>query len=194
MKVDGDLCLDRRLVQAVAQAFAAEPQLGVASSTMFVADRHGVRLDKPGGRHTRGATKAYRRECLAAIGGVQVCLGWDTIDELTAELRGFSVATIADAHAVQVRPMGATTGIYRGRVRAGRAAYLLGYPAWAIVARALRRSLERPVVVGSVCLLYGYIRACWRQEPYVAAPEVIRHLRKTQRQRLRRFGRVSGPT
>jgi poly-beta-1,6-N-acetyl-D-glucosamine synthase len=192
MKIDADLLLDAGFVEAISTRFSEQQELGVAAARMFIADGETVRLDKPGGRHTRGATKAYSRRCIEAIGGLQVCLGWDTIDEITAELRGFAVATIEEARATQMRPMGSTTGICRGRVRAGRAAYLLGYPAWAIGFRAARRILERPRLLGSACLLYGYARSRVRREPLSAPPEVVLRLRATQKQRVAQAFRYLG--
>ena len=159
MKIDADLRLNKSLVAAMANAFASDQRLGVASASMFIFDGKRTRRDRPGGTHTHGMTKAYRRKFYEEIGGLPTVLGWDTIDEISAELRGYNIATVSDAKAVQVRPMGATTGLRRGRIRAGRASYLIGYPAWAILARASRRIFERPRVVGSFWMLYGYSAA-----------------------------------
>jgi glycosyltransferase involved in cell wall biosynthesis len=191
IKIDADVQINPTFVELVGDAFSRDSRLGVAAGEMYVAGRRKIRRDKPGGKHTRGATKAYSREFLGALGGaVPESLGWDTIDEVTAELRGFNVQTVLGAEAVQVRRMGATTGICRGRIRAGRTAHLLGYPIWAIVARSLRRLFEPPVVAGSACLLYGYARARIRREPRAAPPDVVKHIRKSQMQRLRKFGRL----
>jgi glycosyltransferase involved in cell wall biosynthesis len=191
IKIDADLQLSPTFVEAVCEAFSADDRLGVAGGEMYIAHKRSIRRDKPGGKHTRGATKAYSREFLAMLGGVvPESLGWDTIDEVTAELRGFNVQTVRGAEAVQIRRMGATTGICRGRIRAGRTAHLLGYPMWAIAARSLRRLFEPPVFIGSVCLLYGYALARTRREPHTAPPDVVQHIRKTQMRRLKQFGRL----
>ena len=72
----------------------------------------------------------------------------------------------------------------RGRARAGRACHLVGYPLWAVLARAGRRSIEPPYVIGSLAMIYGYLRARIRREPRTAPPDVTAHLRRTLRQRL----------
>lgn len=184
MKVDADLELEPGFLEAIGEAFAADPRLGVASGLVLVKRVGGVRVEETGGFHTRGATKSYRRACLDEIGGVVEGLGWDTIDEIAAHGRGWRVDTVREARAFQVRPTGTATGVLRGRARAGRACYLVGYPFWAVLARAGRRSIERPHVIGSLAMIYGYLRARIRREPRTAPLDVTAHLRHTLRQRL----------
>jgi poly-beta-1,6-N-acetyl-D-glucosamine synthase len=184
MKVDADLELEPDFLAAIERAFASDPRLGVASGLVLVRRAGGVRIEETGGFHTRGATKSYRRTCLDEIGGVVEGLGWDTIDEIAAHARGWRVDTVRDARAVQTRATGTATGVLRGRARAGRACHLVGYPLWAVLARAARRSIEPPYLVGSLALVFGYLRARLRREPRTAPPDVTAHLRRTLRQRL----------
>lgn len=184
MKVDADLELEPGFLAAIGAAFEADPRLGVASGLVLVQRAGAVRVEETGGFHTRGATKSYRRACLEEIGGVVEGLGWDTIDEIAAHGRGWRVDTVREARAFQVRPTGTATGVLRGRARAGRACHLVGYPFWAVLARAGRRSIEPPYVVGSVAMVYGYWRSRLRREQRTAPPEVTAHLRHTLRQRL----------
>jgi biofilm PGA synthesis N-glycosyltransferase PgaC len=184
MKVDADLELEPGFLAAIGDAFDHDPRLGVASGLVLVKRAGAVVVEETGGFHTRGATKSYRRTCLEEIGGVVEGLGWDTIDEIAAHGRGWRVDTVREARAFQVRPTGTATGVMRGRMRAGRACHLVGYPFWAVLARAGRRSIEPPYVIGSLAMIYGYWRARLRREPRTAPPEVTAHLRHTLRRRL----------
>jgi glycosyltransferase involved in cell wall biosynthesis len=184
MKVDADLELEPSFLEKIGDAFTADPRLGVASGLVLVQRARGVRIEETGGFHTRGATKSYRRACLHEIGGVVEGLGWDTIDEIAAHRLGWRAATVREARAFQVRPTGTATGVLRGRARAGRASHLVGYPFWALLARAGRRSIEPPYLIGSLAMIYGYGRARVRREPRTAPPVVVAHLRRTLRQRL----------
>ncbi len=190
MKVDADLELEPGFLAAIGAAFAVDARLGVASGLVLVKRAGGVRIEETGGFHTRGATKSYRRACLDEIGGVVEALGWDTIDEIAAHAKGWRVDTVREARAFQIRPTGTATGVLRGRARAGRASYLVGYPFWAVLARAGRRSIEPPYAIGSVAMIYGYLRARARRESRTAPPDVTAHLRYTLRRRLvRRLAR-----
>jgi poly-beta-1,6-N-acetyl-D-glucosamine synthase len=189
MKVDADLELEPGFLAAIGDAFEADPRLGVASGLVLVQRAGAVRVEETGGFHTRGATKSYRRTCLEEIGVVVEGLGWDTIDEIAAHGRGWRVDTVREARAFQVRPTGTATGVLRGRARAGRACHLVGYPFWAVLARAGRRSIEPPYVIGSLAMIYGSWRSRLRREQRTAPLEVTAHLRHTLRQR--RFLRLA---
>ena len=186
-KIDADLVLAPDYLSHVTEAFAHDPALGLAGGAVLVERRGRLQVEDTGPVHVRGATKAYRREALAAIGGRLVeRLGWDTVDEVEMEIAGFRVATVAAARATQVRPTGATAGgRLRGKLRHGRASYLLGYPLWAIAARAARRIADPPFAVGSAALVAGYLGALIRREERVARDDVVRHLRAAQVRRLR---------
>ena len=71
-----------------------------------------------------GAVKCYTRACFEAIGGVQQRLGWDTIDETYARLRGYRTRNFKDIVAVHHRPHASADGTLRGRARHGECAYI----------------------------------------------------------------------
>ena len=48
--------------------------------------------------HVRGATKIYRRACWEAIGGLWRAPGWDTIDEVKANMLGWKTHSFGDLH------------------------------------------------------------------------------------------------
>ena len=89
MKLDGDVELPQTYFSDLMSRFEADPELGIACGQLV--ERRGDRLERipiPA-HHVHGALKCYSRECFDAIGGVQDRLGWDTIDETYARMRGF---------------------------------------------------------------------------------------------------------
>ena len=79
--------------------------------------------------HVHGALKLYTRECFEAIGGVQERLGWDTIDETYARMRGFKVWSFTDLVSIHHRPLGSADGTLRGHARHGECAYIAHFTA-----------------------------------------------------------------
>ena len=71
--------------------------------------------------------EVYSRECFEAIGGIDERLGWDTIDETYARLRGFTTRSFDGLVARHHRPVGTADGTLRGRARHGQCAYILHY-------------------------------------------------------------------
>ena len=72
--------------------------------------------------------KCYSLECFQAIGGIQERLGWDTIDEIYARMRGYRTRVFPDLIAHHHRPWGSADGTLRGRARHGRCAYIVHFP------------------------------------------------------------------
>ena len=60
--------------------------------------------------HVRGAVRAYRWACLQDVTPLERRFGWDTIDELKAQLHGWSTRTVAELAFFHHRATGARDG------------------------------------------------------------------------------------
>ena len=131
-----------------------------------------------------GAVKLFSRECLEAIGGIPERLGWDTIDETYARMRGFETLSFADLLARHHRPHGSADGRLRGRARHGECAWILHYgPLWTAL-RSLKVARTSPVGVSGLAFLGGYLGAGLRRVPRVEDPEFRRFTRAELRARM----------
>ncbi len=77
---------------------------------------------------TTGALKCWRRRCYEEIGGLVPYAGWDGIDCFRAIMLGWETRTFTDPdlRIVHLRQMGSShKSIFHGRVRRGKAMYLL---------------------------------------------------------------------
>ena len=128
--------------------------------------------------HVRGAVRAYRRECLDAIGPLEPALGWDSADELKASALGWHTETLVDVAFRHHRPLGARDGRRWTRARRqGRASHYLGYRFWYLALRGLRRSLDDPA---AVAMIWGFLEAAARREPKHPDADVRREARRRQ--------------
>ncbi len=187
-KLDGDVELPPDWFATLAARFEADPRLGLAGGRLAEPDRGGSWRTIPiPAHHVHGAVKLFRRECLEAIGGVPERLGWDTIDETYARMRGFETLSFADLLARHHRPHGSADGRLRGRARHGECAWILHYgPLWTAL-RSLKVARTSPVGVSGLAFLGGYLGAGLRRVPRVEDPEFRRFTRAELR------GRMSGP-
>ena len=120
----------------------------------------------PTEHHVNGALKCYSRECFEAIGGIQERLGWDTIDETLARMRGFRTRTFEDLVAIHHRPWASADGTLRGRARYGAAAYIVHFPAYWVALRSLKlAATPDPRDSRAWPFFYGYVRAALRGGP-----------------------------
>jgi hypothetical protein len=86
---------------------------------------------------------------------------------------------------VHLRPMGASQqGILTGRMRHGYGQYFMGTGFLYMVARALFRVNEKPYVLGSLAMIWGWLRSALRGLPRYADPEFRGYLRRYQRRAL----------
>jgi hypothetical protein len=188
---DADVELPPDYFERLLERFAAEPELGIAGGVLLELQGGEWRETKVPSNHVRGALKLYSRECLEAIGGVWEQLGWDTIDETYARMRGFETRSVPELRARHHRPVATRGGTLRGRARHGQCAYILRYGFWWVALRSLKVAAQRPRVISGAAFLYGYLRAAARGESRV---EDERYRRFVARELRGRVTAVKVPT
>ena len=185
-KLDGDIEAPPDYFERLLHEFARDPSLGIAGGRFAERRGDGWRTVRIPDHHVPGALKVYRRDCLEAIGGLREHLGWDTIDETTARMRGFTTRSLPGLVAHHHRPMGSVGGRLRGRARYGTCAYAAGYPAGWVVLRSLKVALQRPWGVSGAAFLFGYGRAALRSHRADEDAELRRFVRAELRRRVLR--------
>jgi biofilm PGA synthesis N-glycosyltransferase PgaC len=184
-KLDGDIELPPDYFERLLQRFEEQLDLGIAGGMLLEPGRDGWRPQRVPEYHVRGALKLYRRTCFEAIGGIEERLGWDTIDETYARLRGFTTRSFGDLVARHHRPEATAEGTLRGRARHGQCAYIVHYGLPWVVLRSVKEAASWPPGLSGAAFLYGYLRSATRREPRVDDPEFRRLVRRELRDRLR---------
>jgi glycosyltransferase involved in cell wall biosynthesis len=186
-KLDGDIALPRDYFARLLSSFEADPRLGITGGSIVEPGRGGrwVRVGAPE-HHVHGAMKLYSLECFRAVGGVQERLGWDTIDETYARMRGYSTRRRTDLVARHHRPGGSADGKLRGRARHGRCAYIAryGFP-WALARSFKVAATCDPRGLSGIAFLWGYVRSAVRRSPRIDDPEFELFVRRELRGRVR---------
>ncbi len=91
VKLDGDLAFETGYFESCFKMFQQDPGLGVGGGVIcYLASDGSKSFEDNPAFHVRGATKIYRRVCWEAIGGFWPAPGWDTIDEVKANMLGWS--------------------------------------------------------------------------------------------------------
>ncbi len=186
MKLDGDIELPPGYLAGLLERFACNPRLGIAGGTLVEPTPDGgerpIRIAR---HHVHGALKCYTRECFSAIGGVHERLGWDTIDETYARMRGFQTQSFGELQCVHHRPLASADGALRGHARHGECAYITHYGALWVALRSLRVARRPPAGLSGAAFLYGYARAAVRRSERVADREYRRFTRRELRGRMK---------
>jgi poly-beta-1,6-N-acetyl-D-glucosamine synthase len=179
-KFDGDLTFEADYFEKCFAEFERDPKLGVGGG-MICHSIDGVKqVEEAPAFHVRGATKIYRRECWEDIGGYWPAPGWDTMDEVKANSLGWTTRSFRSVHLLHHRPTGTADGLWGGFVKYGRANYICGYHPLFMLGKCLRRVKQKPLLLGSFALMYGYASGYLKRVPQVNDPAAIAYLRRQQ--------------
>lgn len=184
VKLDGDLTFEAEYFEKCFKMFQREPGLGVGGGIICYVDEEGAKsFEECPAFHVRGATKIYRRACWEGLGGLWPAPGWDTIDEVKANMLGWSTKSFHDLHLVHHRLTGSADGPWGGFVKNGRANYITGYHPLFMLAKCISR-LGPKQIRGALALMYGFVTGYLKHLPRVNDRELIGYLRRQQLNRL----------
>jgi poly-beta-1,6-N-acetyl-D-glucosamine synthase len=184
VKMDGDLSFEPTYFEKCFAFFAREERLGIGGGVICYVENGVKRFESCPSFHVRGATKIYRRACWEAIGGFWPAPGWDTVDEVKANMLGWTTRSFPELHLQHHRYTGAADGVWGGLVKNGRANYICGYHPLFMLAKCLARLTRRPYVIGSLALLYGFMSGYLKGLPKVTDQQTVSFLRRQQLGRL----------
>jgi len=184
VKLDGDLTLSSDYFEKCFEHFESEPSLGVGGGEIYHDLGGTQKLEANPKFHVRGATKIYRRECWEAIGGLLQAPGWDTIDEVKANMLGWKSYSFSELHVVHHRLTGTAEGLLRDRIKHGVACYVSGYHPLFLAASCLSRLFQKPYIAGSAAIFYGFLKGYCTRTPRVNDKRMIKYLRTQQIRRL----------
>jgi len=186
-KLDLDLRLPPRYFEILMQRMAADPKIATCSGKAYI-EEHGQLVDERHGDETSlGMTKFYRVSCFQAIGGFVREVMWDGIDCHRCRMKGWVACSWNEPELrfIHLRPMGSSQqGIYTGRMRHGYGQYFMGTGFLFMAASALSRANQRPYVLGSLAMLWGWIKSALQRKPRYEDAEFRAFLRRYQARAL----------
>lgn len=183
-KLDGDLSFDSEYFGEIFERFAQDSRLGIAGGYLYHLENGVKTIEQHPRFHVRGGVKVYRRGCWDALGGLWVGPGSDTVDEVKANMLNWSSRSFPELELQHHRWTGAAYGRWGGVVKNGKTDYVSGYHPLFVLAKAGRRLFQRPYLLGSLALVYGYVQARVQRIPQVDDPPLIRYLRHQQLAKL----------
>jgi len=182
-KFDADLEFPPDTLEKVCQAFLTDPNLGITGGT-----RYEKRNNKNNPRKVLvpkgfvgGPFKFYRKKCFEDINGLTKRAGWDGVDTIKANMKGWRTGEIESLKILHLKPTGTAKGegLLRAWEKYGDVSYYMGGYLWYFFLRIIGRSLEARNPKVGYHILKGYLRSKRNKVPR-ESPEFRRFLRKKQ--------------
>jgi len=186
-KLDLDLRLPPRYFEILMARMEANQRIATCSGKAYIEANGRLVNERHGDDTSLGMTKFYRVSCFKAIGGFVREVMWDGIDCHCCRMKGWIACSWDEPELrfVHLRPMGSSQqSIYTGRMRHGYGQYFMGTGLLFMTASAVFRINDKPYVLGSLAILWGWIRSALQRKPRYGDAEFRKFLRRYQRRAL----------
>jgi hypothetical protein len=186
VKLDCDLQLPADYFEKLLERFHSDPQLGIASG-IYLERRAGqwIPLELPD-YHAAGAMKMLRRECYEAINGFVCSPGWDTVDEIRAQVKGWKTKHYSDLRVLHLKDEGSGAGFLKMSRMSGEIHYLTGGGVTFFVVKSIHRLLfGKPVIAGGMAMVAGYLKCVVTRRKRLVNVEEMKHYRTLLNRRMR---------
>jgi biofilm PGA synthesis N-glycosyltransferase PgaC len=182
-KLDLDLRLPPRYFETLIQKMTADPLIATCSGKAYLEENGQLVNERHGDETSLGMTKFYRVSCFKAIGGFVREVMWDGIDCHQCRMKGWKACSWDEPELrfVHLRPMGSSQqSVYVGRMRHGYGQYFMGTGMLFMAASALSRMNQKPYLLGSAAMFWGWLSSALKRKPRYENREFRAFLRKYQ--------------
>jgi poly-beta-1,6-N-acetyl-D-glucosamine synthase len=191
--LDADVTFEPDYFENLLQRFEDDVKLGLAGGMVHTRTGthylcQGVALDS-----VCGSVQLFRRKCFEDVGGYRPFPngGIDTAAEIVARMKGWKVRTVPELHVLEHRLTGsATASPFFSRIKEGRRMYYLGYSPLFFLVRCIYRLAEKPMLIGSIAAIYGFVKSMILREPIALPSDVVAFLRSEQHAKLLNVGGI----
>jgi len=186
-KLDLDLILPPTYFETLMSRMADNPRIATCSGKAYIFEGENLVNEGHGDETSLGMTKFYRTSHFKEIGGFVREVMWDGIDCHRCRMLGYLACSWDDENLrfIHLRPEGSSQQhVLVGRMRHGYGQYFMGTSLLYLVASALTRITERPILLGSLAMIWGWVRSAVQSKPRYPDIEFRSFLRKYQRTAL----------
>lgn len=185
VKLDCDLELPNDYFERLLARFDCDERLGIASGTYLESkDGDWITVTMPE-YHAAGASKIIRAECFRQIGGFILHRGWDTVDEIRAQMAGWKSCHFTDITFRHLRAEGSAAGSLNTNRMHGQIYFLTGGSVFFLLLKVLHRCwYARPFLLSGLMMLIGFLRPSLSRTPRAVTKEEARFYRGMLNRRI----------
>ncbi len=187
VKLDCDLDLPPDYFERLMARFHLDDRLGIASGVYLEQKQDRWSLVRMPAYHAAGASKMMRRSCFEDIQGFIPSRGWDTVDEIRAQIAGWKTRHFEDLKFLHLKQEGSGIGVLRTNMMHGEIYYLTGGGAVFFFLKFLDRLVHaRPLFLAPFAMLLGFLRPLILSRPRLVSRAEAKFYRRLLNGRIRR--------
>jgi biofilm PGA synthesis N-glycosyltransferase PgaC len=182
-KMDLDLDMPSGYFEELMRRMESNPRIGACSGKPYYVKDGQQISEKCGDETAVGMCKFYRTACFTQVGGFVSELMWDGIDCHRCRMLGWIAVSWDDPkiNFEHLRPMGTShKNWWVGRTRHGVGQWFMGTGITYMAASCVFRMLHPPLVIGSMAMMWGYVRSAAQRKPRYGDAAFRKFLRRYQ--------------
>jgi len=170
-KFDGDIILPKNYIEKIIKIFNEKEKVGIAGGNLYV-QKNGkwIYENIAAKTHVRGPIKAYRAECFNDINALKSSIGWDTVDVLLAQKKGWLIYTDKNLIVKHLKPTGQKYSLH-SKILQGESLYKMRFGFILSILSLLKSSLNNYSLSRLFFGLIGYCVSFLKQKPFIVTDE-----------------------
>jgi glycosyltransferase involved in cell wall biosynthesis len=186
-KFDADLEFPPYTLEKIINAFKNDPKLGITGGTRYEQRRDNGPYEKVlvPRDFVGGPFKFYRMDCFYDIGGLIRRAGWDGVDTIKANMKGWKTGEIDSLRIIHLKPTGSASG--EGLIKAcekyGDVSYYMGGYFGYFILRVMFRSFQEHNFQVGFQMIKGF-RKAKRNNETRETKEFRKYLKQKQRENV----------
>ena len=170
-KFDGDIILPKNYIEKIIGIFNEKEKVGIAGGNLYV-QKNGkwIYENIAAKTHVRGPIKAYRAECFNDINALKSSIGWDTVDVLLAQKKGWLIYTDKNLIVKHLKPTGQKYSLH-SKILQGESLYKMRFGFILSILSLLKSSLNNYSLSRLFFGLIGYCISFLKQKPFIVTDE-----------------------
>ena len=170
-KFDGDIILPKNYIEKIIEIFNEKEKVGIAGGNLYV-QKNGkwIYENIAAKTHVRGPIKAYRVECFNDINALKSSIGWDTVDVLLAQKKGWLIYTDKNLIVKHLKPTGQKYSLH-SKMLQGESLYKMRFGFILSILSLLKSSLNNYSLSRLFFGLIGYCVSFLKQKSFIVTDE-----------------------
>ena len=170
-KFDGDIELPFDYIKKIKNIFTENLNIGIAGGNLYILKKGKWVYEEIASKsHVRGPIKAYRRECFEDINGLKSSIGWDTIDVLLAQKKGWKIYTDKKIKVKHLKSTGKSYS-FQSRLLQGEALYIMRFGFILSILSIIKSSFKTKDPLRILFAISGFLISLMKKKSFIISRE-----------------------